>query len=138
VDLGGGQIAFAHVLQSPLFAFYDLCAPNIPQIDKIVAAPIAFKIWVMKHAVTDGIWPVIGHVPILDMDEAPKFFKRDRITGALSITCTGAEEEKATLAECLRLECAAVWDPRHVTDRLRDHFAGRPNKWVESMRPPAL
>ena len=28
---------------------------------------------------------------------------------------------------------AAVWDPQHVEDRLRDHFAGLPNKWVQSL-----
>lgn len=27
-----------------------------------------------------------------------------------------------------------VWSPEHVEDRLRDHFAGRPNKWEESLR----
>ena len=29
----------------------------------------------------------------------------------------------------------AVWEPAHVEDRLRDHYAGAPNKWVESLRP---
>jgi len=32
------------------------------------------------------------------------------------------------------LERAAVWGPSHVEDRLRDHYAGRKNKWVESLR----
>ncbi|WP_448115483.1 hypothetical protein [Mesorhizobium amorphae] len=31
------------------------------------------------------------------------------------------------------LECAAVWDPEHVVDRLRDPADGRPNKWVERL-----
>jgi hypothetical protein len=27
-----------------------------------------------------------------------------------------------------------VWAAEHVEDRLRDHYAGRPNQWVESLR----
>lgn len=43
-------------------------------------------------------------------------------------------ENPATPEECAVLERAAVWDPGHVEDRLRDHFAGQSNKWVESLR----
>lgn len=43
-------------------------------------------------------------------------------------------EEPASRQELEGLEVAAVWDPEHVEDRLRDHFSGRPNKWVESIR----
>jgi len=41
---------------------------------------------------------------------------------------------QASRAECEGLERCAVWEPEHVEDRLRDHFAGKPNVWVESLR----
>ena len=135
IDLGDGKLAFAQVLKEPLFVFFDLISSEVPQIERITSAPILFEIWVMNRAVTEGIWPIVGKAPIGTIDEAPRFFKRDQINGKLTITFTGAEEQKATLAECIGLECAAVWDPEHVVDRLRDHYAGRPNKWTESMRP---
>ena len=44
-------------------------------------------------------------------------------------------ERLAIAEECVGLERAAVWEPEHVEDRLRDHFAGRSNRWVESLKP---
>lgn len=133
IDLGDGWFAFAQVLTAPLFAFFDLRVRDIPPLEQIARAPIAFKIWVMDYAVTDGDWPVIGRASVIT-DESPWLFKRDALTKRLVITKTGDKEKPASLEECLKLECAAVWEPEHVVDRLRDHFAGRPNKWVESLR----
>jgi hypothetical protein len=36
--------------------------------------------------------------------------------------------------ECVGLEGVAVWDPTHVEDRLRDHYAGRPNAHLAYMK----
>jgi len=41
---------------------------------------------------------------------------------------------KGTRKESQGLEAAAVWEPEHIEDRLRDHFDGKPNKWLESLR----
>jgi hypothetical protein len=35
---------------------------------------------------------------------------------------------------CEGLEPAAVWDATHVAERLRDHYAGQPNVYLERMR----
>jgi hypothetical protein len=47
------------------------------------------------------------------------------------------EKEKirpATKQECIGLEREAGWDPTLVEDRLRDHYAGRRIKSVESLK----
>jgi hypothetical protein len=41
---------------------------------------------------------------------------------------------RVTPEECVGLERAAVWDAEHVTARLRDHYSGRPNAYLESMQ----
>lgn len=136
IDLGDGSLAFARVLEEPLIAFYDLRADVPIAVERIIQSPIAFKIWVMNYAVTSGEWPVIGHAPLdEDLKEEPRFFKKDAISGQLSIYWGNGCEKPATLEDIEGLECAAVWEPEHVVDRLRDHFAGRPNMWVESLRP---
>ena len=70
--------------------------------------------------------------------EEPFFYKQDAITGRLTLYHSSLAqtnwERTASLAECEALESAAVWEPDHVEDRLRDHYAGRPNRWVESLR----
>ncbi len=144
IDLNDGTHAYARVLEEPLVAFYDeLYRGNQePPIEEIVTLPIAFKIWVMNYAITKGIWSVIGRVPLaLDLKEAPRFFKQDAMNGQLAIYQSIPElaphyERPATYEECLGLEVAAVWDPHHVEERLRDYFAGRPNKWVERAKTP--
>lgn len=135
IPLGNGQRAFARI-KKPLMAFYDLMAERNPTIDSIVSKPIAFKVWVKNHSVTDGKWPIIGTRPLTpELEKPPTFFKRDPISGKLSVYNEGGREKPATVAECDGLECAAVSDPNHVIDRLKDHFAKKPNKWVESMKP---
>lgn len=136
IDLGDEQMAFARALGFPLMAFYDLQTTNVPPIEQIVGSPIAFKIWVMRYALTAGIWRRIGHSDLTsDLRERPVFFKQDPISGKLSLYLDEGVEMPSTIEEASTLECAAVWDPEHVVDRLKDHFAGRPNKWVELMRP---
>lgn len=144
IDLNDGTHAYGRVLEEPLIAFYDkpYQGGQAPLIEEVVALPIAFKIWVMNYAVTKGIWPVIGHVPLTpDLKKTPLFFKQDAMNGQLAIYQSIPElaptyERPATYEECLGLEVAAVWDPEHVEERLRDHFAGRLNKWIKHPKTP--
>ena len=134
IDLGNGYFGFGQVLKDPLFVFFKLRARQPPPIEQIAESGVAFAIDVMEYAITDGDWPIIGSADVSEeIDESPPFFKKDPISGALSITYTGEEEEPATLASIEGLECAAVWEPEHVVERLNDHFAGRPSRLVELM-----
>lgn len=142
IDLGDGAHSYAQVLTEPLLAFYDrVYEGSGPALEEIIALPVAFTLMVMNHAVKNGRWPVVGRAPIPPaLDWPPPFCKQDAITGELSIYQEIPElaphyERPAAPAECKGLETAAVWDPEHVEDRLRDHFAGRPNKWVEQLQP---
>lgn len=137
VPLGDGTYGFGRVLREPLMAFYALRTTAIPAVQDILLSPVAFIVGVMNYAVTQGIWQIIGNSPLDEkLSEEPLFFKKDLVSGVLSIyrDSTG-EEMPATPEQCENLECAAVWEPNHVIDRLKDHFAGQQNKWVESMRP---
>jgi hypothetical protein len=141
VDLGDGSVAFGRIVSKSEIAFYDA---RFPAEDEVVAGevlrrPIAFIIPVMNAAVKGGRWPVVAQAPLEDhLRKDRSYFIWDRASGSLSTydARTGATEP-ATLTEVQGLEAAAVWEAEHVEDRLRDHFAGRPNQWVEQLRPPA-
>ena len=137
IDLGRGRHGFAVVLEDPLFGYFDYSADKPdPPLAEIVARPIAFKVWTMGHDVVRGLWPVIGKTDIPAVTaEHPWFFKEDPLTGKLSKTRDGAEELPVTEEEASSMERAAVWEPIHIVERLRDHFAGVPNKWAESLKP---
>lgn len=139
IPLGdSGQVGFGLVLEAPLVAFFDLSAKAgaEPSVAEIARHPVAFRILVMHQPIVDGLWPVLGKVEVpVELALLPWFFKEDLISGKVTVTRTGAEERVPEPGEVDNLERAAVWSAVHVVDRLQDHFAGKPNKWVESMRP---
>ncbi len=141
IPLTDGHFAFGIVLDSPLFGFFDY-EPSVQEaapIDLIVSRPLLFRIDVQRYAIVNGIWKVIGHItPPASFLEPPTFFIQDEYTGALFTTMDGGTKIPATYEECEQLECCAAWDPEHVVSRLEDHFAGRPNKWVELLRPKRI
>ena len=131
---------FARVLENPLFAFYDIQVELdvLVLCEDIIMKPVLFKIDVMKYAITGGRWKVIGNLPLSDdLLEPPVFFRQDALNDELFLYYADGTEAPASFEQCAELECAAVWDPQHVEDRLVDHYHGRPNCWYESARPKA-
>lgn len=136
IPLPAERCAFARVLKRALVAFYDICSDGAVSLDRVRAANILFKVWVMRSAVTTGRWRIVGHEMLEgDLLEEPEFCKQDMINGKLSIYSSSGGERSASFEEASRLECAAVWDASHLEDRLHDYLEGKSNKWVESLRP---
>jgi hypothetical protein len=137
IPLGDAWHSYGRVLKEPLFAFHDVRSDKELSIDEIATLPILFKIWVTNRAVTSGRWRVVGKRPLEGhLVQTPRFFKQDALKPEqLSIYYedNGVHESPAKPEEVVGLERAAVWDPEHVEDRLRDHFAGKPNKWAASL-----
>tara|TARA_R110002073_G_scaffold34432_1_gene102173 strand:+ start:1043 stop:1498 length:456 start_codon:yes stop_codon:yes gene_type:complete len=134
VRLEDGDFCFGRILEEPLVAFYDLKTVRISSVEEIVKRPILFKIWVMNHAINSGAWEVIGHHELEDdLKEPVRFFKQDPISKGVCLYIN-SEEVPATREQCEGLDRAAVWNPEHVEDRLRDHYLGVPNQWVESLK----
>lgn len=117
------------------FDFFTCAGEETPPVDEIALKPIAFRLWVMNYALADGVWPVIGNVKIrASIAHAPWFFKQDPLSKKVTLTRGREEEVAASLGQVDGIERAAVWDPEHVVDRLRDHLDGRPNMWFESLK----
>ena len=134
ISLGGDLFCFGHVLEEPLVAFYDLKTDRIPSLEEILQLPVLFKVWVMNHAIASGTWEVIGHRELSDSLKQPAiFFKQDPISKRVCLY-VNSKEIPASREQCEGLERAAVWNPEHVEDRLRDHYLGVPNQWVESLK----
>lgn len=137
VPLQNKEYGYGRVLESPLIAIYSVKDKNPSiEVDKLKIAEVLFRVWVMKYAITEGVWPVIGHDPLSEqLKITPPFFKQDAINNNLTLYFGNGKESPATYDQCVNLEYAAVWEPNHIQDRIEDHFAGLPNKWVESLRP---
>jgi hypothetical protein len=143
IDLENERCAYGRQLTGVTVEFYDRIEEPAESLDliELVASPIIFRIWVMDSAFRrrDG-WELLDVVSLTEEERAEvhRFAKQDLISGSCSIyrvdPATGARSETpATVEECQGIEPAAVWSREHVEDRLRDHFDGRPNKWLESI-----
>ena len=93
----------------------------------------------MNYAFKSEKWHIIGNIELNDnLKQRVYFFKQDMFDHSISIYYEDGIEGidiPATYEEVKDLERAAVWDPEHVEDRLRDHFNGVPNEWVKQLRP---
>lgn len=133
---GFGGWFFGRELSKPLIGFYDLRSKNLLEPTQILGTPILFKVFVSDYAITDHIWRRIGWKPLEpDLSRPVDFFTQDALSGQLKIYKQGGLTIPATEDMVEGLECAAVWDPQHVEERLKDHYAGRSNRWFDSLRP---
>jgi hypothetical protein len=142
-DLRDGRMAYGRQLEGVEVEFFDLAVEaELTDVQVLRSTPVAFRLWVMDRAFRRNHWPRVGALPLADSETGreQRYFRQDALSGELFIytsrPATGESHETPATGEELRgLECAAVWGPEHVEDRLRDHFDGRPNGWEQSLRP---
>lgn len=135
IDLGQEFMAYARVLEEGLFAFYDSRARQPLAMDDITARAVLFIVPVMAYAVTRARWKVVGNAPLDDtLQNPPPLFWQDVLDPDSFKLYDKGKFRPATREQCMGLERLAVWDPEHVEDRLRDHYLGRPNDSVESLK----
>jgi hypothetical protein len=134
IDLGAGFHTYARVLPDPLFAFYDCRRVGEASMPEILASQILFRLAVMNHAVKAGRWPVIGHEPLKGemLILRPNFIQDPIDKRFFSVYENGIIP--AARGQCRGSERASVWEPEHVEDRLRAHYAGSVNHIVELLK----
>jgi hypothetical protein len=134
-----GDTYYGRLLEFPWAAFYDLRTEQpLDDLQAIVAAPVAFTVAAHKDLIAKNQWEAIGSVALDGSLQPPAEQAMIDVLDPDHHQIIDAEGNirDATAAEVAGLEPAAVWDPEHVVDRLDDHFAGRPNRWLQGMLPP--
>jgi Immunity protein 26 len=137
VELDESRHSYAVALKHPLFAFLDIMTDSELSVNSIENLKVIFAVCVMDYATKSGIWDKVGHTEVFkDYLDDYRFFKQDSISGRLtSYRDRDGDEFPIDYKTASTMEAAAVWDPHHIEERIRDHFAGKPNKWVEALRP---
>ena len=144
IPLGDGLVGWGRQLRSARVAFCDrfdsVSDGERTNPQEVIDGDIAFAVSVMDRAFRrSSSWTLLDVIPLTERErsEVYRSFRQDALTGALSIYREAPDgswgEDGADYEQCVGLEPAAVWDPEHVEDRLRDHRAGLPNKWAESL-----
>jgi Immunity protein 26 len=134
IPLEDGTHTYARVLPDASLAFYDSRGTEDIEVSRIVTLPILFFAAVMYRAITRGRWPVVGHVLRDDGLRAPPKFIQDPLDARKFSIYEDGQIRPASRQECLGLECAAVWTPEQIEERLLDHYAGRTNEQLESLK----
>jgi hypothetical protein len=123
-------------------ALYDVQTKtdDKPDLESIYGARILFIVTVMKSGLNGARWPVIDSRELeQELSYPTLYFIRDKMSGEYSIyRSSDGHTHPSSYEECKALEAAAVWEPEHVEDRLRDTFAGRQNRWAEQLRARPL
>ena len=133
LDLGDGSHTYGRVLVRPFLAVYDARTDEPLAPADIIARPVLFTVGVFDREV--GRWEVVGRVPLRPGElEVPDLFRQDIITGACKLVDLAGNTRPATIEECEGRERESVWFAEHLVERIRDHYAGRPNVWVEQQR----
>lgn len=143
IDLGEGWFGYGRKLTS-VWAFYDFRSRDEVMPGEVLKHPVLFKVWAgERKGLETGTWKIIGNLPLTEEERKPvPFFKQDILDPThIAIYMSdspGLDSEKeeipATWEEIQGLENVMIWSS-HIEDRLRDHFAGRPCKWVQGPKP---
>jgi hypothetical protein len=135
MDLDERRHTYARMLSDhPYHAIYDAVTEADLAPDEVVARPVLFVLAVADRAYQR--WPKVGEVPLARAPVAiPEFFVQDRFNPQqCRIMDYHGNMRPASPEECVGLEPAAVWDPEHVEQRLRDHLAGQENPHLAHMQ----
>lgn len=119
---------YARVLNHSDLAFYDLVSEQeVEALNSIVSRPVLFRAIVNYRGVEGGLWPIIGNLPLEDSLQNSIYYLTDVTDPNYFRICENGEIRDATVEECKGLEVHAIWDPVHIEQRLKDHYAGKPN-----------
>ena len=138
IDLHDGHFAYGRILGGADYGVYNLYSPQqLTDIKQIIQRPMLFIVAVYNSAVNSSRWIKIGKASLPPaLQELPFKFIQDALHPdrfELYNSITG-EITPTLKAACKGLERCAVWSPEHVEERIRDHHAGRLNKYVKEDR----
>lgn len=134
IDLGDGRHTYGVLLVNPYVAVYDMVTTGeTVERAEVLDRPILFVVAVYN---VGRAWPVVGKVPEeRALPAVPEQFMQDVADPSrCEIIDVNGNVRPATPQECVGLERAAVWEPEDVVERIRDHYAGRPNRHLEYMK----
>lgn len=135
IELADGSFGFGELVEPPFVTFYGIRGTEPMQsVESIISSPQLFTIAVHDEVVASS--KVVGSRDLGSQPQRHIFqFVQDLFDPEVCMIFDNLGNERAaTPEECIGLERSAVWELRHVRQRLLDELEGRPNTERESQR----
>jgi hypothetical protein len=132
IPFNGKWFTYGQILDDAEVVIFDARTDCELSMDEITNQPIICRVAVSNHAITKGRWLKVGKYPISEelKKPIPKYIQDILQPDRFEIYCDGMIRP-STREECIGLERAAVWEPEHVEERIRDHYSGKQNRWTD-------
>ena len=119
LSLGDGRYAYGRILRDASVAVYRTTT-HMPAQRPVGERDFIFTVGVYDDLPGSEAFPVVGHDPFESEEDAwpPPYKVVDPITGRIQIYYRGEIRPPADPAEAEELEKAAVWDVRHILERV--------------------
>ena len=134
ISLGDGTYGFAQVAHTGDYAFFDFRAERAPPLEEIVSHPVAFRVPAVSGVASKGGWTALGNLPPAGALAQPAAYVNQPVGSNQLFLIVGNRRTPATYEQAKGLEAMAWWFEHHLLQRLKDHFAGRPNWDAEVTR----
>lgn len=138
ININEDYFAYAQVLGKSSCAFFDFrSTERLQDLTVLRSSQILFIVSVYDNVIKEGRWVNIGN---LEIDNRLKILPLEFIQDPINVdrfniyNPNTGEIIKATREQCENLECAAVWEASHIEDRIRDHYLGVSNVWLEQTK----
>jgi len=126
---------YARILEVKM-AFYDAKTNQDLEISEIVQKPVLFFATVYDSAITKGFWEKIGKKLPLEnhLLDLPPIYRQDILNPKRFWIHHKNQVLEVDREACLGLEVMATWNYENIEKRLNDHYAKRPNDFVDYMK----
>lgn len=117
IPLPNGKFAYGRVYKDACIAIYKHIGETMK--DTPITEDYVFTVGIYKDILQSGQWTIVESKPFISDEEAwpPAMYTVDTISGKYSIYHKGQFRD-SNMIECEGLEEAAVWEARHIIDRI--------------------
>src|SRR5262249_5691470 len=135
IPFDGKWFTYGQILDDAEVVVFDARSDCELPIEEITKRSMICRVAMSYHAITKGRWLKVGKAPINEVlkTPVPRYIQDILRPDQFNIYCDG-KIRPAAREECIGLEHAAVWEPEHVEERIRDHYSGKQNRWVDVLR----
>jgi hypothetical protein len=136
IPLGNQSYAYGQVVTKVDHVFFDFNDDGkCEDYEKILLSPVVCRCTVDRYVLSKGYWEIIGTFPVNDAyTKYQDLFSYNYYSNRYEIFKQGTGFVPASWEEIKDLEPFASWGHTHIEQRLRDHFAGRPNYIIERFK----